>query len=85
MSYIASSSDDPREIWQPAIATNDEEGNVSDISIYRARVVVAEMDCCREVTDLAGTRSAVIRSIYWADPVAVGRIQLAMNVKVVAQ
>ena len=42
------------------------------------------MDCCRDAADLAGLRSAVIRRSYWADPIAVGRIQLALGVKVAA-
>ena len=61
-----------------------EEARVSDICIRRARVVVAWMDVRREATDLAGLRSAVPRRSYWDDHIAVGRIQLALNVKVVA-
>ena len=62
----------------------DDDEHVSDISIHRARVVVAEMDFRREVADRAGRRSADLRSSYWAYPIAVGRIQIAMGVKVVA-
>ena len=42
------------------------------------------MDFARGVSDLAGPRSEVLRSSYWDDPIAVGRIQLALNVKVVS-
>ena len=67
-----------------AIARGAEETHVSDISIRRARVVVAEMDFCREVADLPGLRDSVIRRSYWVGPISVGRIQLAMNIKAVA-
>ena len=66
------------------IAMDAEEARVSDICIRRARVVVAEMDFCREVADLAGIRSAFLRRIYWANPIAVGRIQFTLDVKIVA-
>ena len=66
------------------IDTNAGEGQVSDDAIHRAQVVGAEMEFCRDATDLAGLRSAVVRSSFWVSPIAVGRIQLALNVKVVA-
>ena len=67
-----------------AISANAAEDRVSDMSLLRAQIVAAEMDFVSGVSDLDGLRCAVLRSSYWADPIAVGRIQLALNVKVVA-
>ena len=67
-----------------AISANAAEDRVSDMSLRRAQIVADEMDFVSGVADLDGLRCAVLRSSYWADPIAVGRIQLALNVKVVA-
>ena len=74
----------PEEDLAAAIALNAGEERVSDISTHRARVVRSEMEFCREVADLAGLRSAVLGRNFWADPIAVSRIQLSLKVKVIA-
>ena len=48
------------------IDTNAGDGQVSDDAIHRAQVVAAEMEFCRDATDLAGLRSAVVRSRFRA-------------------
>ena len=67
-------------------AADDDQANgvpISATDMMRTRIILQEMEFCRGVDDVVSLRAAVLTKNYWADQIAIERLQLALNVKVV--
>ena len=50
----------------------------AEIRMERCRIVIGEMEFRRNVSEVVGLREAVLARNYWADSIAIERIQLAL-------
>ena len=68
-----------------ASPTADQAGGVpiSENRIDQARISIAEMGFRRGVTDVISLREPALSRNYWAASIAIDRLQLSTNVKVV--
>ena len=71
------------EELESAVEGHAATGHLDGMRLFRARSLVAEMGFCRSAIDVRSLRDEVDKRSYWADAIAIGRIQLSLNLKVV--
>ena len=56
---------------------------ISEIRIERDRIVIEEMEFCRNATDVISLRMDALKRNYWTDPIEIEILQLSLSAKVI--